>query len=177
MEEGKGLLEQKIYPLGAEELEAVQEYIRKNEARGWIREAFTVGRSPIMFIKKKEGSLSLCVDYRALNEVTKKDCYPLPLIGEALDRLHTAKYLTKLDIKEAYHNIRIKKRYQWKTTFISKGGKYEYLVLSFGLCNASATLQGWINRTLQWFIDRSCIVYLDDVLIYSDSLEQHRRDI
>ena len=73
MEEGKGLPEQKIYPLGAEELETVQEYINKNEARGWIREAFTDGGSPIMFVKKKDGSLRLCVDYRALNEVTKKD--------------------------------------------------------------------------------------------------------
>ena len=105
MEEGKGLPDQKIYPLGAEELETVQEYIRKNEARGWIREAFTDGSSPIMFVERKDGSLRLCVDYRALNEVTKKDRYPLPLIGEALDRLHTAKYFIKLDIKKAYHNV------------------------------------------------------------------------
>ena len=120
MEEGKGVPEQKIYPLGAEELETVQEYINKNEARGWIREAFTDEGSPIMFVKKNEGSLRLCVDYRALNEVTKKDRYPLPLIGEALDRLHTAKYFTKLDIKEGYHNVRIKKGDEWKTTFTSK---------------------------------------------------------
>ena len=177
MEEGKGLPDQKIYPLGAEELETVQEYINKNEARGWIREAFTDGGSPIMFVKKKDGSLRLCVDYRALNEVTKKDRYPLPLIGEALDRLHTAKYFTKLDIKEAYHNVRIKKGDEWKTTFTSKYGTYEYLVMPFGLCNAPATFQRWINRTLQRFIDRCCIVYLDDVLIYSDKLEQHKRDV
>ena len=139
MEKGKGLPDQKIYPFGAEELEAVQEYIRKNEARGWIREAFTDGGSPIMFVKKKDGSLRLCVDYRALNEVTKKDRYPLPLIGEALDRLHTAKYFTKLDIKEAYHNVRIKKGDEWKTTFTSKYGTYEYLVMPFGLYNAPAT--------------------------------------
>ena len=101
MEEGKGLPDQKIYPLGAEKLETVQEYIRKNEARRWIREAFTDGGSAIMFVKKMDGSLRLCVDYRALNEVIKKDRYVLPLIGEALDRLHIAKYFTKLDIKEA----------------------------------------------------------------------------
>ena len=95
--------------LGAEELETVQDYIKKNQARGWIREAFTDGGSPIMFIKKQEGSLRLCMDYRALIEVTKKDWYWLPLISEALDRLHTAKYFTKLDIKEAYHNVWIKK--------------------------------------------------------------------
>ena len=177
MEEGIGLLDQKIYPLGAEELETVQEYIKKNKARGWIREAFTDGGSPIMFVKKKDGSLRLRVDYRALNEVTKKDLYPLLLIGEALDHLHTAKYFTKLDINEAYHNVRIKKGDEWKTTFTSKYGTYEYLVMPFGLCNAPATFQRWINRTLQRFFDQCCIVYLDDVLIYSDNLEQHNRDV
>ena len=139
MEEGKGLAEQKIYLVGAEELGIVQEYIRKNEARGWIREAFTDGGSPIMFVKKKDSSLRLCVDYWALNKVSKKDRYPLPLIGEAQDRLHTAKYFTKLDMKEAYHNVRIKKGDEWKTTFTSKYGAYEYLVMPFGLCNAPAT--------------------------------------
>ena len=130
-----------------------------------------------MFVKKKDGSLRLCVDYRALNEVTKKDRYPLPLIGEALDRLHTVKYFTKLDIKEAYHNVRIKKGDEWKTTFTSKYGTYEYQVMPFGLCNALATFQRWINRTLLLFIDRWCIVYLDDILIYLDNLEQHKRDV
>ena len=177
MKEGKGLPNQKIYPLGAEELETVQDYINKNQATGWIREAFTDGGSPIIFVKKKDGSLRLCVDYRALNEITKKDRYPLPLIGEALDRLHTAKYFSKLDIKEAYHNVRIKKGDEWKTTFTSKYGTYEYLLMPFGLCNAPATFQRWINRTLQRFIDCCCIVYLDDVLIYSDNLEQHKRDV
>ena len=94
-----------------------------------------------MFVKKKYGSLKLCVDYRALNEVTKKDRYLLPLIGQALDRLHMAKYFTKLDIKEAYHNVRIKNRDEWKTTFTRKYGTYEYLVMPFGFCNAPATFQ------------------------------------
>ena len=166
MEEGKGLPDQKIYLLGAEELEIAQEYIRKNQPRGWIREAFTDGGSPIMFVKKKDGSLRLSMNYRALNEVTKNDRYPLPLIAEALDRLHTAKYFTKLDIKEAYHNGRMKKGDEWRTTFTSKYGLYESLVMPFGLCNTPATIQRWINRTLQRFIDRCCIIYLDDVLIY-----------
>ena len=130
-----------------------------------------------MFVKKKYGSLKLCVDYRALNEVTKKDRYLLPLIGQALDRLHMAKYFTKLDIKEAYHNVRIKNRDEWKTTFTRKYGTYEYLVMPFGFCNAPATFQRWINRTLQRSIDCCCIVYLEDVLIYSDDLEQHKRDV
>ena len=88
-----------------------------------------------------------------------------------MDRLKTAKYYTKLDIKDAYHNIRIRKGDEWKTKFTSKKGTYEYLVMPFGLANAPAAFQMWINRTLQSYIDICCIVYLDDVLIYSDTME------
>ena len=139
MEEGKGLPDQKIYPLEAEELEMVQDYINKNQARGSIGEACTNEDSPIMLVKKKDGSLRLCGDYRAQNEITKKDRYQLPLISEALERLHTAKYFTKLDIKEVYHNVWIKKGDEWKTTCTSIYRRYEYLVMPFGLCNAPAT--------------------------------------
>jgi len=130
-----------------------------------------------MFVKKKDGKLRLCVDYRALNHVTKKDRYPLPLIGEAFDRLQTAKYYSKLDIKDAYHNVRIKEGDEWKTTFTMKHGTYEYLVMPFGLTNAPAALQRWINKTWQSDIAICCIVYLDDVLTYSDNLEQHQKDV
>jgi len=91
-----------------------------------------------MFIKKKNRKLRLCADYRVLNEVTKKERHPLPLISEALDRLGGAKYFTKLDIKDTYHNIRIRERDQWKMTFSTKLGTYEYLVMPFGLSNAPA---------------------------------------
>ena len=120
MEEGKGLPDENIYPLGAEELETVQEYIRKNEAWAWITEAFTDRGSAIMFIKTKDSSLRICVDYRALNEVTKKDRDLLQLVGEALDLIHMAKYYIKPNIKEAYHNVRIKRGDEWKTIFTSK---------------------------------------------------------
>jgi len=130
-----------------------------------------------MFIKKKDGKLRLCVDNRALNYFTKKERYPLPLIGEALDRLSTAKYYTKLDIKDAYHNVRIKEGDEWKTTCTTKYGMYEFLVMPFGLTNVPAAFQRWINRTLLSYIDICCIVYLDKVLIYSDSQEQHQKDV
>jgi len=106
-----------------------------------------------MFVKKKDGKLRLCADYRALNKVTKKDQHSLPLITEALDRLGGAKYLTKLYIKDAYHNIRIREGDEWKKTFSTKLGTYEYLVMPFGLCNAPAVFQPWINEVLMEHID------------------------
>jgi len=177
LDEGQGLPVKKIYALFQDELKELWNYIKQNEERGWIREKHSDGGSPIVFVKKKGGKLRLCVDYCALNHVTKKDEYPLPLIGEALDRLPMAKYYTKLDIMDAYHNVRIKKGEEWKTTFTTKYGTYEYFVMPFGLTNAPAAFQRWINRTLQSYIDICCIVYVDNVLIYSDSLEQYQKDV
>jgi len=111
-----------------------------------------------MFVKKKDGKLRLSDDYRALNEVTTKDQHPLPLISEALDRLGGAKYFTKLDIKDAYHDSRMREGDQWKTTFSTKLGTYEYLVMPFGLCNAPAAFQRWSNEVLMKYMDMCCLV-------------------
>jgi len=131
LEEGKTVPIKKIYALSYEKLEELHRYIKQKENGGWIRRVKSGRASPIMFVKKKNGKLRLCADYRALNEVTKKDRHPLPLISEALDRLGGAKYFTKLDIKDAYHNLRIRAGDEWKTTFSTKLGSYEYLVLPF----------------------------------------------
>jgi len=177
LEEGKTVPIKKIYALSYDQLEELHRYIKQNESRGWIRRVKSGRASPIMFVKKKDGKLRLCAEYRALNEVTKKDRHPVPLISEALDRLGGAKYFTKPDIKDAYHNIRIREGDEWKTTFSTKLGTYEYLVMPFGLCNAPAAFQRWINEVLMEHIDMCCIVYLDDVLIYSNTLRQHQKDV
>jgi len=138
LEEGKTVPIKKIDALSYDLLEELHRYIKQNEDQGWIRRVKSGRASPIMFVKKKDGKLRLCADYRALNEVTKKDRHLLPLMSEALDRLGGARYFTKLDIKDPYHNIRIREGDQWKTTFSTKLGTYEYLVMPFGLCNALA---------------------------------------
>jgi len=177
LDEGKTVPSKKIYALSYYQLEELHRYIKQNENQAWIRRVKSGRASPIMFVKKKGGKLRLCADYRALNEVTKKDRHPLLLISEALDRLGVAKYLTKLDIKDAYHNIGIRAGDKWKTTFSTKLGTYEYLIMPFGLCNAPAAFQRWINAVLLDHIDMCCIVYLDDVLIYPNTLQQHRKDV
>ena len=173
----KDILDKKLYPTKEKELEELRDYLGKNQSQGWIRESDSPVGAPILFVKKKDGSLRLCVDYRGLNAVTKKDRYPLPLIGEALDRLSTAKHYTKLDIKDAYHNIRIRDGDEWKTAFKTRYGLFEYTVMPFGLTNAPATFQRWINPTLNKYLDICCLVYLDDILIYSNDLTQHKKDV
>jgi hypothetical protein len=102
-----------------------------------------------------------------------KDRTPLPLIGEALDRLSCAKVYTKLDVKDAYHNLRIAKGDEWKTAFRTKYSLYEYLLMPFGLTNTLVSFQWWMNKVLSDYLDIFCIAYLDDILIYSDNIKQH----
>src|SRR5712691_6262614 len=130
-----------------------------------------------MFVKKKDGSLRLCMDYRALNAITKKDRYPLPRIGEEGHQLEGAKCFTKVDIKDTYHKVRIREGDERKTTCTCKYGTLEYIVMPFGLNNAPPAFQRWIDNTRDQYHDICCIVYLDDVLVYSKDMEQHRKDV
>jgi hypothetical protein len=118
------------------ELKTVKEYIDENLEKGWIRPSTSSAGAPILFVKKKDGSLRLCVDYRGLNKITLKDRTPLPLISESLDRLKGAKYFTKIDLRNGYHNIRVAEGDEWKTAFRTRYGLYEYTVMPFGLTNA-----------------------------------------
>jgi hypothetical protein len=128
-------------------------------------------------MQKKDGSLRLCMDYRGLNAMMVKDHTPLPLIGEALDRLAKAKIYTKLDVKDAYHNLWIAEGDEWKMVFWTKYSLYKYLVMLFGLTNIPASFQRWMNEILSNYLDVFCIAYLDDILIYSDNLEQYCQHI
>ena len=117
--------------------------------------------------------MRLCVDYCGLNKVTIKNRYPIPLVSEMLDRLSKARVFTKLDLRDAYHRLRIKEGDEWKTAFKTRYGHFEYLVMPFGLANALATFQSYIYRALGGLLDRTCVVYLDDILIYLENLKDH----
>ena len=177
LEEGKRPPFQPLYNLSVKELEVLREYLRTAEANGWIRRSASEAGAPILFVPKKDGSLRLCVDYRGLNAITVKNRHPLPLISETLDRLGRAKWFTKLDLKDAYHRIPIRRGDEWKTAFRTRYGHFEYLVMPFGLTNAPATFQAYINRALAGLVDESCVVYLDDILVYSDTREEHVRHV
>ena len=128
-----------LYNLSQNELEVLREYIADNLAKGFIQPSTSSAGAPVLFVKKGDAKLRLCVDYRGLNLITKKNRYPLPLISEALDRVVGAKIFTKLYIRAAYNRIRVREGDEWKTAFRSQYGHYEYRAMPFGVVNGPAT--------------------------------------
>ncbi|KAJ6436919.1 hypothetical protein O9K51_10455 [Purpureocillium lavendulum] len=177
LEEGRIPPSGPIYNLSEHELMVLREYIASAQKKGWIRRSISPAGSPILFVPKKGGKLRLCVDYRGLNKITKKNRTALPLISAILDRLGRAKLFTKLDLKDAYHRLRIRQGDEWKTAFRCHYGHYEYQVMPFGLVNAPASFQQYINYALEGLVDITCVVYLDDILIFSENAEQHEDDV
>ena len=163
-----------LYSLSRHELEALKEWLDENLSKGFIRSSSSPAGAPILFVKKSDGSLRLCVDYRGLNEGTIKNRYPLPLIRETLMQLSRARWFTKLDVRGAYNLLRVAEGEEWKTAFRTRYGLFETLVMPFGLTNAPASFQNFINDALQPFLDRFATAYLDDILIYSDNIEEHK---
>ena len=131
-----------------------------------------------MIIVQKLGSVSrICVNYRALNDITVKDRHPLPRVEETLNQVRSAKYYTKIDLRRYFNQIRIQEGDEWKTAFCSCYGLFEFLVMPFGLTNAPATAQRFMNDTLREFLDQFCVVYIDDILIYSKTKAEHRKQV
>ena len=168
---------QAMYGMSQAELQVVKQYIKENLSKGFIRASSSPAAAPILFVKKPGGGLRLCVDYRRLNEITKKDRYPLPLIKETLARISKAKIFSKIDIIAAFNRLRMAEGEEWKTAFATRMGLFEYNVLPFGLTGGPASFQRYINDALREYLDEFATAYLDDILIYSESLEEHRDHI
>ena len=153
------------------------EYVESSLKAGLIRPSSSPAGAGFFFVGKKDGSLRPCIDYGPLNEITIKNRYPLPLMSSAFDQLQQAKIFTKLDLRNAYHLVRIRDGDEWKTGFNTPSGHYEYLVMSFGLTNAPAVFQAMINDVLRDFLNHFVYVYLDDILIFSPDSNSHVRHV
>ena len=154
------------------ELKTLKTYIKSHLKIGFIQPSKSPAGASILFDKKLDGSFCLCVDYRGLNNLTIKNQYPLPLISESLDWLSWARKFTQLHLTSAYHHMRLKKGNEWKMALWIRYGHYEYQVMLFGLSNAPASFQGYINKIMAEQLDIFVIVYLDDILIYTDDQGQ-----
>src|SRR5258707_15487807 len=177
VEEGVKPIHRPIYSLSPPELVALQEFLKEHTKSGFICQGKSPWGSPVLLVKKKDGSLHLCMDFHALNRVTEKDCYPLPLISDLLTSPAPARIYSKIDLKHAYHLVRIAKGDEPKTVFRTRYGSYEWQVMPFGLSNTPAAFQRFINEVLRDLMDVCTVGYLDNILIYSDSLEDHRDHI
>ncbi len=150
-------------PFSAPEREALEKYLTESLAAEIIVPSSSPTRAGFFFVKKKDGSLRPCIDYWGLNDITVKNRYPLPLMSSAFEILQGAKIFTKLDLRNAYHLVRIKEGDEWKTAFNTPVGHFEYRVLPFGLVNAPAVFQALVNDVLRDMINVFVFVYLDDI--------------
>jgi hypothetical protein len=166
-----------IYSMSPLEWETLRKYVEENLNKGFIHHSQSPCSAPILFVKKSDGTLQLCVDSRGLNKITTKNPYPLPLIGEMLDRISRAKFFTKMDVRDGYNCLCMAIGEEWKTTFQCRYGHFKYIVMPFSLCNAPGTFQHYMNDTFCDFLNQFLIDYLDDLLIYLDTLAEHKRHV
>ncbi|GBG80599.1 hypothetical protein CBR_g31059 [Chara braunii] len=163
-----------VYRMSPRELEELRKQLDELLEKGWIRPSSFPFGAPVLFVPKKEGKLRMCIDYRGLNAITVKNVEPLPRIDDLLDRVQGAKYFSKIDLKSGYHQIEVHPDDQYKTAFRTRYGHYEFIVMPFGLTNAQATFQQCMNDLFRPWLDRFVVVYLDNILVFSKTLEEHQ---
>ncbi|KAG9458216.1 hypothetical protein H6P81_002724 [Aristolochia fimbriata] len=161
------------YRMAPKELEELRRQLKELLEVGFIRPSKAPYGAPVLFQRKKEGSMRLCIDYRALNKVTIKNCYPIPLISDLFDQLREATVFTKLDLRSGYYQVQIAEGDKGKTTCVTMYGAFEFLVMPFGLTNAPATFYTLMNKVLGPYLDKFVVVYLDDIVIYTKTMRDH----
>ncbi|XP_031106210.1 uncharacterized protein LOC116010851 [Ipomoea triloba] len=161
------------YRMSPNELEELRRQLNELLESGMLRPSKAPFGAPVLFQKKHDGSLRMCVDYRALNKVTIKNRYPIPLIADLFDQLGGAKIYTKMDLQKGYYQVRIAEGNEPKTACVTRYGSFEWMVMPFGLTNAPATFCTLMNKIFQPYLDRFVVVYLDDIVVYSNSIEEH----
>ena len=161
--------------MSRDELKVLKKYLTENLNKGFIQVSLLSATAPVLFVRKPGGGLHFCMDYQGLNNITVKNCYLLPLIWETLDQFCKADWYTKLDIISAFNHIWTAQGEEWKITFHICAELYKYLVMPFGLANMPSTFQNYINDILDPdILDIFGTTYVDDILIYSQTLKQHQ---
>ncbi|GBG73975.1 hypothetical protein CBR_g17687 [Chara braunii] len=163
-----------VYRMSPRELEELRKQLDELLERGWIRPSSSPFGAPVLFVPKKEGELRMCIDYRGLNAITVKSVESLPRIDDLLDRVQGCKYFSKIDLKSGYHQIDIHPDDQYKIAFRARYGHHEFIVMPFGLTNAPATFQRRMNDLFRPWLDKFVVVYLDDILVFSKTLQEHQ---
>ncbi|TYJ97414.1 pol protein [Cucumis melo var. makuwa] len=177
LEPGTAPISKALYRMAPAELKELKVQLQELLDKGFILPSVSPWGAPVLFVKKKDGSMRLCIDYRELNKVTVKNRYPLPMIDDLFDQLQGATIFSKIDLRSGYHQLRIRDSDIPKTTFRSRYGHYEFIVMSFGLTNAPALFMDLMNRVFKDFLDSFVIVFIDDILIYFKTEAEHEEHL
>ena len=177
LEPGTGPISKAPYRMAPAELKELKTQLQDLLGKGFIRPSVSPWDASVLFVKKKDGSMRLCIDYRELNKRTIKNKYPLPGIEDLFDQLRGATVFLKIDLRSGYHQIKIKNEDISKTAFRTRYGHYEFVVMSFGLTNALAVFMELMNRVFKECLDSFVIVFIDDILIYSKTDLEHQEHL
>ncbi|KAL0539726.1 hypothetical protein IC582_023942 [Cucumis melo] len=177
LESGTAPISRAPYRMAPAELKELKVQLQELLDKGFIRPSVSPWGAPVLFVKKKDGSMRLCIDYKELNKVTVKNRYPLPRIDDLFDQLQGATIFSKIDLRSGYHQLRIRDSDITKTAFRSRYGHYEFIMMSFGLTNAPAIFKDLMNRVFKDFLDTFVIVFINDILIYSKIDAEHEEHL
>ena len=165
------------YGMAPTELKEHHKQLHELLEKGFIRPSYLPWRAPVLFVKKKDEFMRLCIDYKELNKVPIKNRYPLPRVDDLFDQLKGATVFSKIDLRSAYHQLRIKSSDVLKSTFRTRYDHYEFVVMPFGLMNAPTAFTDLMNRVFTSFLDNFVIVFINDILIYSRSYDEHEEHL